>query len=403
MPGRGPGRPASSSSGSLTCSGRRAIRRGQSPPEPAPDHDPFGGALTPEQILVLTYNVRAARELSERIGKAIGAAARARLPVSNFHSFCHRILAEHSAEAGLAAHPDVLDSIGQILLLRDIRSSLPLIYHSGRSNPNQWLDQFVAFINRAKDELVTPDDFDAYVERERAAYEEHFGNYADALARIDAQGILDVTKAVRSTYADFRRRERADARGEDGAEPDIARVAAIANREARRTVSGTGEALHINRFNDDQRAQIEELAATYVEDGAALEVLRLGELALVYRAYQAELERRGALDFGEQIAAVTHLFKRRPNVLRTYQRLFRYILVDEFQDANIAQIELVEMLARTPDRPTNLMVVGDDDQSIYRFRGASFAAFAELDRRLGPGDRPKRLRLEENFRSTSRS
>jgi DNA helicase-2/ATP-dependent DNA helicase PcrA len=102
--------------------------------------------------------------------------------------------------------------------------------------------------------------------------------------------------------------------------------------------------------------------------------MRLGELGLVYRAYQAELERRGALDFGEQIAAVTRLFKRRPNVLRRYQRQFRYILVDEFQDANIAQIELVEMLARTPDRPANLMVVGDDDQSIYRFRGVSSAA-----------------------------
>src|SRR5439155_17513926 len=103
------------------------------------------------------------------------------------------------------------------------------------------------------------------------------------------------------------------------------------------------------------------------------------ELAIVYRAYQDELEQRGALDFGEQIAAVTQLFKRRPNVLRRYQRQFRYVLVDEFQDANIAQIELIEMIGRTPDRPDNVMVVGDDDQSIYRFRGASYAAFAEFD------------------------
>ena len=102
--------------------------------------------------------------------------------------------------------------------------------------------------------------------------------------------------------------------------------------------------------------------------------------------------KRGALDFGEQIAAVTELFKRRPNVLRRWQRQYRYILVDEFQDANIAQIELIELLGRTPDRPDNVMVVGDDDQSIYRFRGASFAAFAEFDRRFSaPADaRPGR-------------
>ena len=144
-------------------------------------------------------------------------------------------------------------------------------------------------------------------------------------------------------------------------------------------------------------------------DGAALEVLRVSELAIVYRAYQEELAQRGALDFGEQISLVTRLLKQKPNVLRRYQRSFRYLLVDEFQDANIAQIELIELLGRTPDRPDNVMVVGDDDQSIYRFRGASFAAFIEFDRRFsgppahdpgapGPGT-PTRLRLEENFRS----
>ena len=71
-----------------------------------------------------------------------------------------------------------------------------------------------------------------------------------------------------------------------------------------------------------------------MKDGAALEVMRLHEIASVYRAYQEKLIERGALDFGEQIAAVTELFKRRPNVLRRWQRQYRYILVDEFQDAN---------------------------------------------------------------------
>ena len=138
-------------------------------------------------------------------------------------------------------------------------------------------------------------------------------------------------------------------------------------------------------------------------------MLRLSELALVYRAYEAERERRGALDFGEQIAAVIRLFRERPNVLRAWQRRIRYLLVDEFQDANIAQIELVELLGRTPDRPANVMVVGDDDQSIYRFRGASYAAFVEFDRRFSgppihdpnapaPGS-PRRMRIEANFRS----
>ena len=151
------------------------------------------------------------------------------------------------------------------------------------------------------------------------------------------------------------------------------------------------------------------LAASYEVDGAALEVLRLSELAHVFHAYEDELARRGALDYGEQIAGVTQLFKTRPNILRRYQRQFRYLLVDEFQDANVAQIELIELLGRAPDRPDNVMVVGDDDQSIYHFRGASFAAFAEFERRFAappvhdpsaaPPGPPPRLRLEQNFRS----
>ncbi len=168
------------------------------------------------------------------------------------------------------------------------------------------------------------------------------------------------------------------------------------DREARRSIAGDGHAHARNHFDGDEHARIDALADDYERDGAALEILRLTEIARVYRAYEEALAERGALDFGEQIALVTRLFKTRPNVLRRWQRQYRYILVDEFQDANVAQIELIELLGRTPDRPANVMVVGDDDQSIYRFRGASYAAFAEFDIRF---DHPRRLRIDQNFRS----
>ncbi|HMC02802.1 MAG TPA: UvrD-helicase domain-containing protein [Cellulomonadaceae bacterium] len=125
--------------------------------------DSFAGPLMPEQILVLTYNVKAAKELADRLEKALGSAVRARLAVANFHSFCHRILVESAPDVGLPSMPDVLDGVGQVLLLRDLRPGLPLLYYSGRGNPYLGLDRFVAFINRAKDELVSPDDFDAYL------------------------------------------------------------------------------------------------------------------------------------------------------------------------------------------------------------------------------------------------
>ena len=118
-------------------------------PEPP---GPFDGPLLPEQILVLTYNVKAARELQERLDQAVGPTVRARMSVSNFHSFCHQVLTDAASEAGLPPHPDVLDGIGQMLLLRDLEPGLNLLYHAG-----WWaLGPFVQFINRAKDELVTP-------------------------------------------------------------------------------------------------------------------------------------------------------------------------------------------------------------------------------------------------------
>ncbi len=373
--------------------------------DPEDNRDP----LLPEHLLVLTYNVKAARELQDRLDAAVGTATRARMTVSNFHSFCQRILTENAADAGLPPRPDVLDGVAQVLLLKDIGPQLPLIYHY-RSNRS--LGNFVQFINRAKDELVSPDHFDAFVAEERRVFEERYGSFEAASVRLAAQGNLDPLRKVRGAYAGIRANERANERAEDRGETREYRVGEVertADREARRTIAGTGHADGRGQFAATDHPRIDALADTYVMDGAALEVLRLTELALVYRAYEEELARRGALDFGEQIAAVTKLFKTRPNVLRHWQRGYRYILVDEFQDANVAQIELIELLGRTPDRPDNVMVVGDDDQSIYRFRGASFAAFAEFETRFArppahdpsarPPGPPPRLRIEQNFRS----
>ena len=377
------------------------------PAEPAPRHgNPFDGPLAPEQILVLTYNVKAAAELGQRLDTVVGPATRARMSVSNFHSFCQRILTENAADAGLPARPDVLDGIGQLLLLREITPTLDLRYHA------DWaLGGLVGFINRAKDELVSPDDFDAFVETERDRYELDHGSFDAAAERLDRTGHLQPVRDVRGDYAKVRARERAEAAGIEVKRYRHDEHERTAEREARRNIIGTGALVSRDRLDAEQLARIDELAATYVEDGAALEVMRLAEIGRVYRAYEATIAQRGLLDFGEQIALVARLFKSRPNVLRRWQRQFRYILVDEFQDANVAQIELIELLGRTPDRPDNVMVVGDDDQSIYRFRGASFAAFAEFTERFSkapahdpqatPANPPRTLNIEQNFRSTS--
>ncbi len=152
--------------------------------------------LQPEQLLVLTYNVKAARELRERIQERIGASRAARLSINNFHSFCHRVLSESAADADMPRSPDVLDGVAQLLLLRDLRPDLNLVYHS-----TTWhLPEFVKFINRAKDELVTPDDFEAFVAREQRIFEDRYGSYAAAAARLLVNGNLAPVRGVRGEY-----------------------------------------------------------------------------------------------------------------------------------------------------------------------------------------------------------
>src|SRR5687767_1617233 len=117
------------------------------------------------------------------------------------------------------------------------------------------------------------------------------------------------------------------------------------------------------------------------------------ELAATYAKYQQLMARKGAIDFGDQIVLALRLLRTRAHVLAHYQRRFKYVLVDEFQDANYAQFELVKLLAA---RYHNVACVLDDDQAIYRFRGAAISnVVAFLQHYQGT----RQVVLTENFRS----
>ncbi|MDC7291489.1 DNA helicase PcrA [Blautia schinkii] len=118
------------------------------------------------------------------------------------------------------------------------------------------------------------------------------------------------------------------------------------------------------------------------------------KIAGIYREYQAALRKNNALDFDDLIVKTVELFQNCGEVLEYYQERFRYIMVDEYQDTNTAQFKFVSLLA---SRYENLCVVGDDDQSIYRFRGANIGNILGFER-VFPDARV--IRLEQNYRST---
>ena len=116
----------------------------------------------------------------------------------------------------------------------------------------------------------------------------------------------------------------------------------------------------------------------------------------ILREYNAELTRLNAIDFGDIILYVLKLFDAHGDVLRKYQNQFKYILVDEFQDTNASQMNLLKMLTRDKENP-NICCVGDDDQSIYSWRGAEIRNILEFEKTY---TNAKIIRLETNYRST---
>ncbi|MBP9686345.1 MAG: UvrD-helicase domain-containing protein [Candidatus Doudnabacteria bacterium] len=252
--------------------------------------------------------------------------------ISTFHAFCERILKQHALEVGLSNDFKLLDDTQQWILIHKNLDKFKLEYYKPLGNPSKFIGALLQHISRCKDELITPEVYKAY---------------ADTLAT-------------------------------------------------------------------------QELAAQLLPDTeSGTEELRIRELAEAFRVYQQLLLDNDYLDFGDLINYTLHLFQQRPAVLEHYRQKFSHILVDEFQDTNYAQYELVRLLAQPPkevksqksimsvrsdsgvktldvQRLTNLTVVGDDDQSIYKFRGASVSNILKFK-----DDFPEltQVTLTQNYRS----
>ena len=121
---------------------------------------------------------------------------------------------------------------------------------------------------------------------------------------------------------------------------------------------------------------------------------RMEKMAQAYLEYQKELKKNNALDFDDLLVKTVELFQSCPDVLESYQERFRYIMVDEYQDTNTVQFKLISILAK---KYHNLCVVGDDDQSIYKFRGANIKNILNFEEVFPDA---KVVKLEQNYRST---
>ena len=269
-------------------------------------------SLSGENILGLTFTVKAAGEMKARVVKATGERGK-QVTLQTFHAFCESLIADVAPERLM------LDEVDHWILLRRNMARLQLEKYRRLAEPGQFLTDFISFFSRCQDELVTWEDYQRYAE-----------DLATQLSR--------------------------------------------------------------ERFALDEDTYKERL-----ED-----VEKHFEIARAYRASEELLREKKRVSFGSLITGAVDLLEKDSGLRSALQEKYRYILVDEFQDTNIAQLRLLELLAG--DRK-NIFAVGDNDQAIYRFRGASFASFQLFLERFtswkpGEDSSPFRVSLTENYRST---
>jgi len=268
--------------------------------------------LLGENVLALTYTIKAAGEMLRRIRKSCGERADG-ITVNTFHGFCEALLKEG------APHRKPIAPVDHWILLRRNMRRLQLEKYRRLAEPGQFLNDFLQFFSRCQDELVTS---------------EQYQHYADAC-----------------------------------------------------TAKLEGERLQIDE--ETYRERLEE-------------VQKQQEIARAYQASEELLNEKNVVALNGLITEAVKLLEGDAALRERMQKRFRHVLVDEFQDTNIAQLRLLELLTAWP---RNIVAVGDNDQAIYRFRGASFGSFKLFLERFagwkqGQDSTKFRVLLKENYRST---
>jgi DNA helicase-2/ATP-dependent DNA helicase PcrA len=348
--------------------------------------------VAPNNILCLTFTDNAARNMRERLQTVIGQAAY-HVSIHTFHGFGGEVIGQFPDSFAERRLLQQVDELGRYELMRNIFEDLP------HSNPLSikvgddfiFLKDTLDIISWLKQNALTPAELREIIKANQSFMDTVESEVASVFAVPTApqqlpayQGLLDKVKG----YMDEPR----------FGFPDYATVCATELEAAIEATPASGR--YAPPMTAWRNAWLQKnVEGQHVFKDSGRNSRKLQAVAKVYQALLDKMAEQGLYDFDDMIMEVVHALENDTELRFTLQERYQYILVDEFQDTNKAQLRMLAALGDNPvheNRP-NIMAVGDDDQAIYAFQGAevsNMVAFARLYRQ------PKQITLTENYRST---
>ncbi len=321
--------------------------------------------IGPSNILCLTFTDSAAINMRQRLSSIIGPDAYS-VRISTFHSFCQSII-KHHPEHFLQFHSDseALDKIEQIQIIQSLIDKLP---------PNSPLTSSVE-IYYAQNQIISAIES---LKKESIS--------SSVLADLINQSSQFLQSAA-SCYQQLKT-IRADKK-------NLNQIIDIVNKLIKLPNINSTYQTKISSLVKDHLTSAKEIKTSIIcfYENCQKNLPKQQSLLWLFIEYQQQLSSRHLFDFDDMILSVIDLFKNKPEILAEYQERFQYILVDEYQDTNSSQNQIIDLLAGS-DFP-NVFVVGDDDQSIFRFQGASTENVYHFYLRY----HPQLVVLRNNYRS----
>ncbi|MGF7228488.1 MAG: ATP-dependent DNA helicase [Candidatus Saccharibacteria bacterium] len=326
----------------------------------------------PQNILCLTFTDSAAQNMRERLVSMIGQAAY-NITISTYHAFGSDLIRrfpDHFTEMG---ELEPIDDLGIDTLFRDIVGNLP--YGNPLKFADNYLNDVKSFVSDAKRALLTPADLKHIAEQNLA-----FIAHAQPVVHEQLEGLVRINQ---KTLGLFENLEHALAPLSSAMpQHQVAPLPSMLLTELREAIANaqeSGKTMALTKWKNAWLAKDNDGA--FIIDGQKTNE-KLIAASEVYAQYIASLAQQNLFDYDDMILRAVHGLETNDDLRFTLQEQYQYILLDEFQDTNGAQLRLVELLTDNPvweGRP-NVLAVGDDDQAIYAFQGADYSHMLQFQR-----------------------